>query len=286
MVFMSTLRDEDCTMSDLIDAHARHLRTANRSPRTVNGRVRLLWQLHASLPFGLAYASTDELEDFLQHDASWSAATRANYAMHIRGFYKWARGRYLELDPTEDMARPRPPACVPNPVTTDELELALERSPEPIYTAIVLASWAGMRCFEIAAQHREDITQESIRIPEAKGGDAAWVDTHPMVWEAVSSRPRGFLCLRETGRPVTPNWLSSNASRHFDRIGLPGVTLHRFRHWFGTTLLESGADLRTVQVAMRHKSVTSTQGYTLVRDGQRRLAIRQLPTPTQPRAGA
>lgn len=265
-------------MSELIHAHARYLRAAGHSPHTVEDRIGILNRLHESLPFGLCYASTDELEDWLQHDPTWSDWTRATYAMHIRGFYRWANGRFLAGDPTADMVRPRIPSCVPNPVTNEELAIALRLSPEPWFTAVILASYAGLRASELAGVRREHVTEHSIRILRAKGGNPAVVDTHPTIWELARPHPPGPLVMAN-GRPITGKWLSARGGRHFASIGLPGVTLHRFRHWFGTTLLNEGHDLRTVQESLRHRSVTSTQGYTLVGGGQRRLAIRSLPTP-------
>ena len=268
-------------MSEMIEAHAQHLRAAGRSPNTVRDRIKLLRQLHAVLPFGLAYASTEELNDWLAHDPTWKQWTRATYAMHIRGFYRWANGRLLVSDPTVDMAKPRTPACVPNPVTDDELATALRRSGEPWRTLIMLAAYAGLRASEAAGVQREDVTQATIRIRRAKGGDPASVDTHPLIWELALPRPPGPLARRPKDRPITGQWIADAGRAHFDAMGMPDVHLHRFRHWFGTALLDGGYDLRTVQEAMRHKSIASTQGYTLVRGGQRRLAIRSLPTPTE-----
>ena len=143
----------------------------------------------------------------------------------------------------------------------------------------MLAAYGGLRASELAGVRREHVTEHNIRILRAKGGNPASIDTHPMIWALVEPRPPGPLVVRPTGRPVTGQWLGTFGKRHFASIGLPGVHLHRFRHWFATALLESGADIRTVQDSMRHRSITSTQGYTAVRGGKRRLAIRSLPTP-------
>jgi integrase len=274
--------DQDVAVSEMIEAHARHLRAEGKSARTIKDRVRVLHTLHKALPFGLAYASTDELTDWLARDEDWAPWTKATYAMHIRGFYRWATGRWLAVDPTDGMAKPRIPKCVPHPVTDDELAIALGRSGDPWRPAIILAAFAGLRASEAADVHKEDVTERTIRIRAAKGGDAATVDTHPIVWELVQEgRPTGPLVRRADGRAVDGRWLSQHGRAHFNSIGLPSVHLHRFRHWYGTTLLKGGHDLRTVQEAMRHRSITSTQGYTLIEGGQRRLAIRSLPTPTQ-----
>lgn len=276
----ATVRRDHVAVSDLISSHLAHLRAKGLSERTATAREELLRRLHDHLPYGLAYAATDELDAWLGQPG-WSRWTRATYAMHIRGFYRWATtAGALDGDPTADMARPRNPRCLPDPVTDDELGQALTRSGEPWQTAILLAAYAGLRVHEMATLHRADVTEDAIRLT-GKGGNPEVVDTHPVVWDHVRDRPPGPLITDAGGAAVTGKWLSANGRHHFDAIDMPRVHMHRFRHWFATTLLDSGASMRTVQEALRHTSVTSTQIYTKVRSGQRRLAIRSLPTPTQ-----
>lgn len=59
------------------------------------------------------------------------------------------------------------------------------------------------------------------------------------------------------------------------RAGIDG-TGHKLRHWYGTTLLISGADIRTVQDLMRHASVQTTEIYTHSTDRRRAAAIAAL----------
>ena len=266
-------------MSYLIDLHLAHLRARSHSERTVEARSDLLRRLHHELPYGLAYAATDELDAWLGGHPHWSRWTRSTYAMHIRGFYRWATAAgHLDGDPTADMAKPRNPRCLPKPVTDDELVQALARSDDPWHTAILLASHEGLRVSEICRLDRADVDQDMIRLV-GKGGDPEVVYTHPLVWEHVRRRPPGRLVRGPSGQTITGRWLSQHQAAHFRRIDLPGVHMHRFRHWFATALLDAGNSLREVQESLRHQSVTSTQIYTKVRSGQRRLAIRSLPTP-------
>jgi integrase/recombinase XerD len=74
---------------------------------------------------------------------------------------------------------------------------------------------------------------------------------------------------------MRPESVSSGIGAAMTRAGVSG-TPHALRHWYGSSLLANGADLRTVQECMRHASIVATQVYTRVPDDRRREAIATL----------
>jgi integrase len=60
------------------------------------------------------------------------------------------------------------------------------------------------------------------------------------------------------------------------RAGIAGGTLHKFRHTYGTRLLERGADIVTVQKLMGHSDLKTTEKYLNPEDGLKRQAVNRL----------
>lgn len=260
----------------LIDIHLGYLEADGLSGKTIQDRRVLLTRLDRELPNGLPEASTDELVVWLGRSEGWRPKTRATYWSHMAGFYRWRTQRYQSPNPMAMLRCPKTRRGLPRPVTDEQLRIALARAMRPWFTAIVLAAWAGMRVGEIAAAVRADVTADRVVIV-GKGGRWRSVPTHPDLWAEVADLPDGAL-VRWRGEPVTAAWLSRRASTYLTSIGLPDVTMHRFRHWFGTEVQAGYHDLRVTQELMGHASPVDTAGYAQITDGQRRLAICTLPT--------
>ena len=90
----------------------------------------------------------------------------------------------------------------------------------------------------------------------------------------------GWVCPRRDGRPgPMPAWLVSQvANRALRDIGVTS-TLHQLRHRFGTQVQRAGKDLRRTQEAMRHRSIVSTQLYTLIVADDVHEVVDQIPPP-------
>lgn len=266
-------------MTKLLKPHITHLRASGYSANTINDRERLLRYADDRLPYGVDTPSTEELAEFLAA-GGWAGWTLLTYYRHLNGFYTWScsgQAPHIDWNPLATIKAPRPPDSDPDPVTDDELRLALKFSNPRWQLIIVLAAYAGLRASEIARCRREHITAESI-IVNGKGNKTKYLPCHPEIWARVEHMPAGLLFPSpRTGGVMN---LTTPARVHFDYLGLYDVHLHRFRHWYGTMLLRMGADIRTVQELMRHASIRSTVAYTAVVDGQRRFAVSTLPVLT------
>lgn len=75
----------------------------------------------------------------------------------------------------------------------------------------------------------------------------------------------GPVFLGEQGKPLQQALFRRKLIKLRRSLGLPEhLTPHAFRHSFATHLLENGADLRSIQELLGHKSLSTTQRYTKV----------------------
>jgi len=263
---------------DLIGLHLTNLQAAGYAATTVDDAGELLRRVNRDLPAGLGCATREELAAWLAHDG-WSRQTRVTYRLILVRFFEWATqgpAPYLDLNPAAFLPRPRVARTLPRPATNLQATIACTQIAQPWRLHCLLASYAGLRSFEIARIHREDIDADTVHVIGGKGGRDRDVPTHPRLWAAVTGLPVGSLTRMRNGTAATARWVSRCTAQHLQLKGIP-ISLHQLRHWYATTLLRQGVDIRVIQELMGHASLNSTAIYTMVSSAQKRAAVAALP---------
>lgn len=263
-----------------IDAYEIHLRGAGRSERWTTDSVSTLKRVEARTGKSIRDIAPIDVSRFLA-DPKLKRSTRATYFRHINSFYAWWSAHHGGMFVTAHLPRPREPKPEPRPVSTADLRRLLAiRMHYRTRVMILLGAFAGLRVHEIAKFRGEDIDldRRTLRVT-GKGDVTVVLPLHACLAEAARSMPRrGIWFPSHSARPgehvhrrgVTD--IIGDAMRRADIVGTP----HCLRHWYATTLLESGVDIRTVQELMRHARLETTARYTAVTDVRRHDAIDRL----------
>jgi site-specific recombinase XerD len=257
------------TSLEIIQEHVDWMKASEKfSVNTQEDARRVL--LACELDLGaLATADADELAAWLtagrdpRTGKPWGRQTKATYRQHLRRFFAWAvEEEWIDWDPSTRLPRPRVPKGVPRPCTDAEADLAVTALPMPFKLHARLARWAGLRCLEVARLHREHVTAKQIYV-FGKGDKPAMLPNHPRIWELVESLPSGPVTRKPRSQAGLDHWVSTETAEQLRAIGV-AITMHQLRHWFATDLLKTTGNMEYVRRLMRHESMDTTRGYTLV----------------------
>ena len=157
----------------------------------------------------------------------------------------------------------------------------------------LVAAHTGLRRGELCGIRWEDVRDGFLRVKRAiaanKGGDVetkvksktsmADVPLTPEALGAINAQPkRGvYVFSVEDGGPVSPSNLSRDWREWANKNGLHGMRLHDLRGSYVSLLIESGADIRTVQELARHADARTTlKLYARTRKSVKEAAVERL----------
>jgi integrase/recombinase XerD len=174
----------------------------------------------------------------------------------------------------ERIAYAREPRKLPTVLSADEVVRFLESvSSLKARVALTTAYAAGLRVSEVAALKVRDIDSGRMvmRIEHGKAGKERYVMLSAPLLGILRSywrltRPSLYLFPgRTSDKPIEPTVLHAACRSAAAAAGLDKrVSVHVLRHSFATHLLESGVDIRIIQVLLGHENLSTTARYTRV----------------------
>jgi site-specific recombinase XerD len=171
----------------------------------------------------------------------------------------------------EVIPAPKKPQKLPVVLSREEVLQFLGCVGSTKHRAILTTCYAaGLRISETICLKPTDIDSQRmvIRVEQGKGQKDRYVMLSPKLLETLRSywravRPKGWLFEGDvTGQPINRSSveLACQKARRLSGIRKP-ITPHSMRHGFAVHLLESGTDVRTIQLLLGHRSLATTARY-------------------------
>ena len=240
--------------------------------------------------------TTNELRGFLSalHEAGYAKTSISRRLASVRSFLKFGqREGWAKANPAKALRNPRKSHKLPHFLTTDEVgkllgapkgELAAANRDRAILETLYSA---GLRVSELVGLQDGDLDFPAgiVRI-RGKGKKERLSPIGSYAARALKSwlAVRKLSPREKTGReaPVFTNKFGTRLTtrsvarmleKYLKETGLDQRTSpHTLRHSFATHLLDRGADIRSVQELLGHKSLVTTQIYTHVSTANLRAA--------------
>jgi integrase/recombinase XerC len=220
------------------------------------------------------------------HEQGYAKSTIARRLAAVRSWCRFlCRQSVLKANPADGLRGPRLDQKLPHFVQREDMLRLLATPPaeEPLGVrdrAILETLYsAGLRVSELTGLNGDDVDlDDGLATVRGKGrrerlallGPPAvfavrlWLGQRAVI---VARRPRAAaaLFLNRAGTRLSSRSVGRMLEKYLALAGLdPRTSPHTLRHSFATHLLDAGADIRSVQELLGHRSLSTTQIYTHV----------------------
>ena len=188
----------------------------------------------------------------------------------------------MTTDPVGGLRNPKQPRRLPKLLRVEDVIRLLDAIPTDVDLGVRDRAMfetlygGGLRVGELVGLELGDLDEESAMVRvRGKGRRERLCPIGPMAMEWIGRWKAALLAIEDVGEPAL--FLNHRGTRltspsvgrllqdHLIGLGLdPSSSPHTLRHSFATHLLDRGADLRSVQDLLGHRSLTTTQIYTHV----------------------
>jgi site-specific recombinase XerD len=218
--------------------------------------------------YGSAEIDTYHEKMMQQNEVSVSAVNQSVNA--IKFYYREILGKEVQ---TDSMLRPKRGRQLPTTLTEGEVESIIKQLKNIKHSCMILLLYSsGLRISELIDLRIEDIQSEKLMLflKGAKGNKDRYTILSQRLLEKLREyykiyKPKYWLFEGQYGGQYSPGSVRKLLKEAVCKANIKKhVTPHTLRHSFATHLLESGTDLRYIQVLLGHNSSKTTEIYTHV----------------------
>ena len=224
------------------------------------------------------------------HNRNYSRATTARKLATLRSFYKFlVRRGYLQSSPVAVIRTPKQEKRLPKFLEAEQID-ALFEAPDRS-TLLGLRDWAmlevmystGVRVSELVGLDVTDVDfDEAVLHIRGKGRRERLSPVGQQAMDAIKqylakrgqpkpgeSFDQQALFINKSGQRLSTRSVRRKLDKYLAQANLdPSISPHTLRHTFATHMLNRGADLRSVQELLGHRSLSTTQVYTHLTTGR------------------
>ncbi|MHC4120516.1 MAG: tyrosine recombinase XerC [Planctomycetota bacterium] len=274
------------------EPHAESVSMGHREGEPEHG-VAVATQVWVEVDQLLLSVQTDSVRAYMAHlnEKQYSKATIARKLATLRSFYKFlVKRNYIDSNPVVTIRTPKQEKKLPRFLEYEEVKRLLDTPPTNTWLgardrAILETLYStGIRVSELVALNMDDIDflgeVVHIRGKGKKeriapiGSSALQVIQHYMEYRNKRAQNNGnfdsrVLFVNKHGQRLSTRSVRRKMDKYLKMAGLdPAISPHTLRHSFATHMLNSGADLRSVQELLGHQSLSTTQVYTHLSTGK------------------
>lgn len=231
------------------------------------------------------YIKNDDIKEFIKERNKEETTTIAHNLTVIKNFHKYLlKQKIVSKDESEFIDRPKLKKSLPKSLSIEDVDklLNIELNTSFDYrnkAMLELMYGCGLRVSELIniEMNDIDITNCQIRI-SGKGNKERIIPLGEYSIdylkkylnkrdELLKNKTCSKLFINNHGKGMTRQGFFKNLKKILTEKGLnTNISPHTLRHSFATHLLNSGADLRSIQEMLGHSDISTTKIYTKVSD--------------------
>jgi integrase/recombinase XerD len=288
--------DNQKLIEDFITAIRVEKGLSNNTIESYRNDLNILCEFLGKKGKNLLTAERDDLVDLLMwmKEEGRSDASIARLMSSVKGLFKFAlTEKLLKRDPTAYMSTRKAWQTLPRFLTQEEVEKLLEQPDlnddagirDRAMLELLYAS--GLRVSELVSLRIPDVELEAgtltcfgkgskqRRIPIGRSSIHYLKNYFIVRQRLLDGKRSDLLFVEKNGSPISRQKFWKIITGYGVSAGLGHVTPHMLRHTFATTLIENGADLRSVQMMLGHSNINTTQVYTHVTNDRLKSAYKQ-----------